>query len=163
METRVLTAADAAAWRAIRLRALREHPEAFLVSVEEEERRPERATWADPEDAILGAFDGAAIVGTVGFARERFAKTRHKAVIWGVYVAPEARGRGVGRRLLDGAVARISGWPAIEQVCLSVSASSAAARALYAAAGFVTWGVEPQAMLVDGRRNDEEHMVLRLR
>jgi len=51
------------------------------------------------DNAIFGAFDGQDLVGTVGLHRERGLKLAHKAVIWGVYVAPSFRQRGVGRLL----------------------------------------------------------------
>jgi len=41
----------------------------------------------------MGAFDGAGLIGSAGFAREPRPKTRHKAFIWGVCVIPSYRGR----------------------------------------------------------------------
>ncbi len=56
-------------------------------------------------------------------------------------------------------VARDAG---IEQLTLTVTQDNAAARALYAAAGFVTFGVEPRAVKVAHRYYAKEHMVLSL-
>lgn len=162
METRVLTEADAETYAAIRIRALREHPEAFGRTAEEVEPLDVlRARLREPgADFILGAFDPE-IVGTVGCFREREAKRRHIAVIWGMYVAPERRGRGVSRRLLTDAIGRARDWPGLDQIRLSVV--NAPARALYASCGFEPWGLEPRALKVGDRYYDEHHMVLRLR
>ena len=60
---RLLAPDDAAAYRALRLRALREHPDAFTSSFEEEDVRPPgwsetrlRPDPARPHDFFLGAF-----------------------------------------------------------------------------------------------------------
>jgi RimJ/RimL family protein N-acetyltransferase len=52
---------------------------------------------------------------------------------------------------------------ALAQVRLCVNAENVAAKRLYAAIGFSTFGVEPRAMRVGGEFYDEEHMVLELR
>lgn len=112
MEIRVLTEADAARWRDLRLRMLREHPDAFGTSYEEALARP-LETFAqrlrEPDNWTLGAFEGEQLLGSVGLRREAGAKDRHKAMIWGMYTAPEARGRGIGKALLDEAIARARG------------------------------------------------------
>lgn len=170
MEIRRLTSADGAAFRELRLRALREHPDAFLVSAEEEEREPPSA-WTERlreketshDDAILGAFVNRRLVGTVGYFRERFSKTRHRAVIWGMYVAPEARRHGAGRALLDVALRDLRALGDVDVVHLSVVSTNVAARALYRTAGFAVWGLDRAAWKVGDAWLDEEVMTLRLR
>src|SRR5881296_2401614 len=97
---RRLSLDDVASWWALRLRALRDHPGAFGSSYEEARDRPLEMVRADfaarntgPESVVVGAFDGDSLLGMVGCFREQGAKERHKAFIWGMYVAPEARGR----------------------------------------------------------------------
>jgi ribosomal protein S18 acetylase RimI-like enzyme len=163
MIIRPLAAADAAAYRHLRLEALRRHPEAFWESHAEFSRDDvaavaERlAALATPE-AIFGAFVDAALVGSIGFGVERRLKVRHKGVIWGVYVTAAARGRGIARGLvahvLDHARAHVS------LVQLAVAVDNQAARRLYRQAGFETFGVECDALRVDGRSYDEELMAL---
>lgn len=169
IEIRRLARDDGPAFHDLRQRALRDHPEAFLSAPDEDlvqsgEQAAERLAGPQgaPDNGIVGAFLDGRLVGTVGFVRETRAKTRHKAFIWGVYVAPEARGQGLGRRMLDAAIAALRAVPGIEQVHLSVSTATQAARKLYASAGFIGWGMEPRAMAIGDRRIDEEHMVLML-
>jgi ribosomal protein S18 acetylase RimI-like enzyme len=161
---------DVDAFWALRLRALREHPGAFASAFEESRSRPRDAVRRDfqarntgPESIVIGAFESDSLVGTAGCFREQGAKLRHKAIIWGVYVAPEARGRGVGRALVEAAVATARSWDEVEEVRLSVASDNVAACRLYRALGFVVYGVEPRALKLPDRYVDEDHMVLRLR
>ena len=169
IEIRKLAAADAETYHAIRLRSVKEHPEAFLASFEEESARTieeDRRRLAEKEDRdddlILAAFDDGKAVGMLGILRlsGHRAKGRHKALIWGMYVAPEARRRGLGRRLMDAAITAIAKADGIELVQLGVGTENDAARALYASVGFQTYGVEQRAIKLDGRLNDEDLMVL---
>ena len=158
--------ADAPAYREFRLRGLREHPEAFTSSFEEDVVKPIAATEArlaaDGDTAMFGAFVDGALAGGIGLVRETRIKNRHKADIVAMYVLPEYGRRGIGRALLDHAIAyaRDTG---IEQLTLTVTLTNKAARELYAAAGFVTFGVEPRAIKVAGEYFAKEHMVLSLR
>jgi ribosomal protein S18 acetylase RimI-like enzyme len=153
-------------YRALRLEMLRAHPDAFLTSAEEfEATKPEETarrlgeSAADhPENQTLGAFDGAALVGSLGFMRFERAKQRHLADIWGVYVRQAARGRGVGVALFNHALRTLRGF-GVELVQLGVGAHNVAARKLYESVGFVKTGVLPKALRVNGTTYDEEHMV----
>jgi ribosomal protein S18 acetylase RimI-like enzyme len=161
---RPLAEADFDAWWRLRLRMLKEHPEAFGGSYDEAVAagaEHQRERFLQPNGFILGAFDGDVLIGTVGCVRERLEKMRHKAFIWGVYVAPEARGRGVGRGLMEAAIARAREWPGLQQIHLAVVTLNEAARHLYRSLGFQVYGLEPAALKVDGRDLDEEHMLLR--
>jgi ribosomal protein S18 acetylase RimI-like enzyme len=113
---------------------------------------------ADGDAAMWGAFVGGALAGGIGLMRERRLKNRHKADIVAMYVLPEYARRGIGRALLDHAIAyaRDAG---IEQLTLTVTQGNAAARELYAAAGFVSFGVEPRAIKVVDQYFAKEHMV----
>jgi ribosomal protein S18 acetylase RimI-like enzyme len=48
----------------------------------------------------------------------------------------------------------------VEQLVLTVTRSNQAAAKLYKGAGFVTFGLEPRAIKVDGEYFDKEHMFL---
>ncbi|MBN9349010.1 MAG: GNAT family N-acetyltransferase, partial [Devosia sp.] len=98
---RRLGAADAAAYRAIRLEALQDAPTAFGSSYEAECTR-DLAEFESTvtRNYIAGAWLGGALVGTAGFHRLDATKVAHRGNIWGVYVRPEARGHGVARALI---------------------------------------------------------------
>ncbi|MGH2484533.1 MAG: GNAT family N-acetyltransferase [Ktedonobacterales bacterium] len=162
---RQLDVRDAEGFRTVRLRALREEPEAFGSSYAEQVGRPpsyfEERLRPTEQRVTLGAFDGDALIGTVTITQESGAKDRHKGVITTMYVAPEVRGRGVGRALLLAAIERARAMPGVEQIHLGVVARMTAARALYRSQGFVVYGTEPHALkLGNGDYLDEELMVL---
>jgi ribosomal protein S18 acetylase RimI-like enzyme len=168
VEIRALTESDAGAFWRLRLRALREHPEAFGMAYEEARDRPLadvtsdfRTRYTGVDSVILGAFDGE-LVGLAGCFRHEGTKRRHKALVWGMYVAPEARGRGIGRALLAGVIAQARAWPGVEQLQLGVMTENEAARALYRSMGFEVFGLERRSLRVGPRDLDEEHMVLDL-
>ncbi|KHK57379.1 GCN5 family acetyltransferase [Ralstonia sp. A12] len=155
---RQLALADAADYRAIRLAALQDSPEAFGSTYEAEAGLP-LAAFAQrlTTTTVLGAYDGARIVGMVGFKQQTGAKDAHKGFVWGFYVAPEVRGRGVGTALVDGIVAAATG--VVEQLTLSVVHTNAAALALYQRCGFDTYGIEPRALKSAAGYADEVLMV----
>jgi ribosomal protein S18 acetylase RimI-like enzyme len=164
---RPLGPADAAAFQALRLRGLRESPEAFGSTYEEEAGVPldevaaRLARGAEGEDLVVGAFDDdCQLVGVAGLRRDSHRKARHRAHVWGMYVAPEARGRGRGRALLEFLVAHARTMAGVERLTLSVVPENQAARSLYLGLGFVTYGLEPQAYCLEGEYWDSEHMAL---
>lgn len=158
---------DVEAFREIRLRGLKEEPTAFAMSFDEEAAEDADVVAArlapSADRLVLGAFLGDALVGVVGLAREAERKRRHVALLWGMYVIPEGRGEGVGRRLVEEALAEARGMDGVRQVNLSVNARNAPALSLYVAAGFAAFGVERAYLVVDGEEHDEVHMACDLR
>ncbi|QNK69156.1 GNAT family N-acetyltransferase [Variovorax sp. PAMC26660] len=162
MHIRRLTLQDVPSFRALRLSALRDEPTAFGASYEEEAAFSPEVTATrlaeHPDQGVFGAFDGATLLGIIALRRENMRKLRHKGMIFGMYVAPEARGKGIGRSLLSQALALAQSVPELLQVNLSVNASNVAAISLYESLGFETFGREPGAMKIDDVLHEELHM-----
>lgn len=161
-----LKPSDAERYAAVRGEMLRDRPHAFAASPEDEGALdPEfyRRMLASPEKEIFAALDeNGDIVGTCGFVRMHWAKLRHRAEIWGVYVAPSARRRGLAARLLAEAEAHARSLGGVEVLELSVSAGKPNARSVYERAGFVAWGTKPDDARVDGTSYDEVYLQKRL-
>jgi ribosomal protein S18 acetylase RimI-like enzyme len=166
MIVRELGPADAGAFQALRLRGLRESPSAFASSYEEEVDVP-LSTVADrlaarPDRCVLGALNGPDLLGVVGLRREGMRKMAHKALLWGMYVSPDARRAGIGRALVAAALDRAAAMAGVRQVYLGVNVRNVAALTLYESMGFTEFGREGGFMLLEGELHDEIHMVCRL-
>lgn len=164
---RPLTEADAEIYHELRLRALRDHPSAFAQPYESQ-----AATTLDdvasrllktsesPHDFILGMFSEEELIGMVGFRRGHGDRLQHKGTIWGMYIATEAQGKGLGRILMQEAISRASALSGLEQINLGVISSNDQARNLYISLGFEAYGLEKRAIVVDGDYHDDELMQL---
>lgn len=146
---RPLTAADVAAYRALRLQGLSDHPQAFGADAGEEAAWPLTA-WRSrlQQRATFGAFAGDAMVGTAALSVEPGRKQGHRGSLVGMYVAPAARGLGAGRALIAAVLALARGR--VETVELSVAIANAPAIALYLACGFRPYAIDADAIRVNG-------------
>ena len=165
MLIRKLTVEDGEALWTLRLRALKDNPEAFASTYEETLRNGKEYFMQrnrPKEDAFyLGAFESC-LVGIVYFRRDEGSKNKHKGRILGMYVQPESRGLGVGKALLQEVITQANSLSGLEQLHLMVVTTNDASRSLYRSMGFKVYGTLLEAMKVDERYWDEELMVLRL-
>ena len=168
-QIRPLLPADAPAYRALRLRAFAQHPQAFTSSAEDEARRP--LSWSaerlsphplQPHDMFWGAFEGDTLVGMVGLQGRYRPKERHNASVVGMYVAPESARRGVGRALMQALLDHARALPVLEQIDLTVTAGNPSAQHLYETCGFTVYGILPHAVKIDAQDYAKVLMVLRL-
>lgn len=165
MQIRRLDVPDAPAYREFRLRGLREHPEAFTSDHDTEAARPladtEKRLGPLGDTRLWAALVDGSIAGVAGLTRETRVKNRHKGTLVAMYVAPEFSGRHIGRKLVDTVIgdARALG---IELLVLTVTAGNKLATSLYERAGFASFGIEPDAIRVNGSSYGKQHMVLAL-
>ncbi|MFZ0043080.1 MAG: GNAT family N-acetyltransferase [Solirubrobacteraceae bacterium] len=139
-----MRAEDVSPLRDLRLRALADAPAAFAATVDDEGARSE-AEWAElaaesesAETAIV--FVAAEDEQWLGMAAGRwFDRERGIVALWGMWVAPECRGAGIGARL----VIAVREWAAsvgARFVRLGVIEGEADAGAFYERLGFVRTG-----------------------
>ena len=165
---RQLGLADRDAYFQLRLRGLKAHPESFGQSYEEAlAKGPEQhdaklqGLHAAEGEFVLGAYASAdtPLIGIVGLSRNQRDKERHKAAVVGMYVAPEAAGRGIGRALLGELLVRAARIDDLRQLQLMVGSRNDAARRLYESLGFRQYGCEVGALNVGGVFHDADLMV----
>ena len=163
IQIRRLEVTDAPVYRAFRLRALREHEDAFTSSFEEENARPlldtEKRLQAVAADKLWGAYVANEMAGMVGLSLDGRVKCSHKGMLVSMYVAPEYSGKGLGWLLVDTVVADAHTC-GIQRVTLTVTDSNHAAIALYKKYGFTAFGTEPDAIRVNGISFGKTHMYL---
>ena len=168
MLIRPLTFLDAKAFWDLRLRAFTESAASFNTSPDEWRAHPlsevedmlSGATSA-PGDIVLGAFEPL-LCGHVGLRRERRRKLAHRATLWGLYVAPELRGRGVGDLLLAALLDHARSQSELLIVELTVMADNRHALSLYRRFGFQRYGYRRRAAKAEDGYRDEEQLMLEL-
>ena len=161
---RRLTAADAEAFRTLRLEALSCAPEAFSASHADEVAKSDGwfSTILSEEaaTAVFGAVEDGELVGMAGFGSNAQEKLRHKGSLWTVYVREAWRRRGIGRLLVQQVIRHAHGKVLMLQA--TVNADNAEAHGLYAHLGFVAYGREPQALRIGDVYFDDELLWLDL-
>jgi len=163
-----LTSAHAPAYRELMLEAYTLAADAFTSTAEE--RAAEPMSWWEKRIAStaglsesFGAFSEGHLVGTVALEYNAKPKTRHSALVIGMYLRPTARGQGAGRALMQAAVAAARARPGIEVLSLTVTEGNEPALRLYQSLGFRAWGTEPEAIRTPGGFRGKVHMSLSLR
>ncbi len=154
---RALEKGDLHRYRAIRLSALQRAPMAFGSSFEEENAYSDSVLARRLEqvdgNVVFGAFDGESLLGTAGLFRHDRKSERHRGTLWGL-CGPEARGLELGKALVSKVIDH-----AAKQVLVldaKVVATNEAAKRVYYALGFKTYGVEPKSLYVQGQYLDQE-------
>ncbi len=156
---RLLTPADAAAFRDIRLAGLAADPRAFSAALADEAQHD--IDWfakrlADSQ--VFAADAGGRLLGVAGLAIPAGAYKRHKGLLWGVFVRAETRGQGIGARLVAAVID--AARDRVEDLVLGVGTYNDAALATYRRAGFIETGFEARALCIDGQYVDEITMTL---
>lgn len=164
----LLTPSDAEAYVMLRAEMLADSPWSFASSPGHDKGADVagmRASLALPGFAVVAVRDPEAperLLAAAGIIREDQPKRHHLALIWGVYVTPAARRRGLGKAVVEAAVETARGWPGVAGVNLALNQTSPGAKALYESLGFVAWGVEPDALRINGETSTETHLHRRL-
>ena len=163
-----LRPADAAAYRALMLDAYGSGSRAFTSTVAEREHLPinwwrARMAGGDrPVEMVLGVRRAGRLCAVAGLAFERRERLRHKASLFGMWVAPEARRLGVGRALVEAVLAQAAARPGIVLVQLTVTQGNVEAQSLYERCGFRPFGVEPLAVAFDATDSGPASFVAKL-
>ena len=159
---RRLLPTDAAPYRTLRLQALRDHPESFGASLHEEEAHP--LPWFQDrlrQNTVFGGWRDASILGCAGLMIPATSKKKHKGVLWGMYVVPQARASGLAAALVAKVIEEAA--RTVEDLTLSVITTNLAATRLYSRAGFTPYGVEPRALKIGDQYYDDCLMTRSLR
>ncbi|MCW2480400.1 GNAT family N-acetyltransferase [Candidatus Symbiopectobacterium sp. NZEC135] len=160
---RRLRTSDGLAFKQLRLESLLNHPDAYQASWEEESQ--ESDAWFGArirQNVIFGAFTSEAhLIGLCCYTRPQMLKSAHKGIVWGMYVTPAYRGKGISLQLLNHTISHARSRAHI--LLLSVTSSNLAAYRLYQKAGFCQYGQEPDAMKLGDIYYSERLMFLPLR
>jgi GNAT superfamily N-acetyltransferase len=106
-----------------------------------------------PSTRIVGAFHGDVLVGIGGITRETREKLRHKALLWGMFVVPDAAGQGIGEAIVQALIAEAQDF--VQSLHLTLLDGNGRAQALYERCGFAIYGREPQSVMQPSGTVDE--------
>lgn len=164
MKIRCINVDDAGAFSALRREVIRENPVPMGLTYEEELTRTldsfrTQLSFSHP-NAMFGSFVEGELAATaaVGYT-SKFPSSRHKMVMWGVFTSPRYRRRGLSRQVVEAAI-RHAFSNGVHRVDLQVYVPNEPALGLYKSIGFVEYGVEPEAVYLDGQYHDGVYMTL---
>jgi ribosomal protein S18 acetylase RimI-like enzyme len=155
---RALGLDDLHRYRAIRLSALQRAPMSFGSTFEEENaysdavfaRRLEQVDG----NVVFGAFDGENLLGIAAHHRHERRTERHRGTLVSVYVVPKARGLELGKALVQAVIDHAARHVVVLDA--KVVATNEAAKRIYYALGFKTYGLERKSLYVGGQYLDQE-------
>lgn len=155
---RRLAEADAAAFRALRLESMINHPDAF-GSTYAQQAAKNLADYAQmlTNGCWFGAYEDEGLVGMAAFVRSEEAKGRHRGFVYGVYVTPARRGRGIARALMR--ALETHAQRLVRQLHLTVMVNNAGALRLYSGLGYERYGTDPRLIELEGAFLDAYLMV----
>lgn len=162
MIVRRLNEKDAKAWQDLRLRSLKEAPEAFLSSYEAEiDKSLDTVVNLFATSLTFGAFVDGQMVGQLTARPDADPRMAHRVWIGAVFVMKNHRATGAAQGLLDAAIeaATAAGHLQLE---LYVAVDNPRAIAFYKRNGFKQLGVVPRAVRGRNGFEDDLYMVRRL-
>jgi ribosomal protein S18 acetylase RimI-like enzyme len=168
MIVRRLQSSDAAIYQQIRRCALKDVPQ-FVGPLAEQEAVSDLSELCSRMERYesegifpFGCFLDGECAGVASLSRKLNPKYSHKVFFWGLYVLPAHRGRSVGRQLMEHRIAFARELPGVRFATLQVTTTNKPARILDQRFGFLSCGIEPQALHLDGKFYDFELMQLDL-
>ncbi len=153
------------AYRKIRLESLKEYPDSFGASYEDQKVK-EKLGFEEyieqelPDKFIVGAFDTAKLIGICGFFRQDNARRKNAGEIIQMYVQPKYQRNMVGYWLLQTTLEEAFKIPEIDNIELGVFTANQNANTLFDNAGFEEYGLIESHVNDLGKKLDRRLMVL---
>ena len=149
-------------FKKIRLEALANDPFVFgSTFVAESERTEEqwREFLRSPKYGIFVLFDDAGPRGMTGIVLDRDDPGERTALLWGSWLAPDVRGKGLSKLLYESRIAWAREHPTVERIIVSHRASNLSSKFANQAFGFVPTHVT-EKIWNDGVAEQEFHYEL---
>lgn len=135
-------------------------PDEYWPTIESNARVIRTMNQADNSLYLVAEVEGE-LVGILTLEGARRRNVHHTAVL-GITVTREWRGQGIGRRLIEHAIAWARATNILTRIELHVFARNTSAIHLYESCGFVVEGVRRRAVIRDGEYLDDLVMALLL-
>jgi RimJ/RimL family protein N-acetyltransferase len=146
-----LSPEQAMAYKQARLRALQSDPACFGSTYARElayEDQRWRDVIANPQGGVFAVFDDDAVVAIAGIQQDD--ETPADAIFWGIWVAPDYRGRGVVSRLYQAVFDWAAERPVVTRIVMSRRESNTQAEGAMMRHGFKHTYTNPAKLWADG-------------
>lgn len=120
-----------ALYKAIRLKALENDPLVFGSSFAEEKTLPDEKWQQDlvnPDGAVFGVFRNGNLIGMTGIAVDRSDPAKQTAKLWGSWLEPEWRAKGLSRKMYEKRLAWAKAHPTVKRVIVSHRKTNAVSK-----------------------------------
>lgn len=128
---RKLTEDDWREFSRIRLKALATDPNVFGSNYEREKDTPEddwRKTLRSEETAVFLIYDDETPIGITCIGIDRNDATKKTALLWGSWLAPEFRGKGLSELMYQARIDWAKRQPTVEKIIVSHRASNLSSK-----------------------------------
>ena len=165
---RFLNTDDTSAYKELKCFSLNESPLAFSDSYEDELNKTNLDYQSEleiiglpAESFVLGAFsESKELIGFVKFKRDSRTKARHKATLHALYIKPQFREHGVGKKLITELFKTIESLKGLEQIHLWILISDNSVVNFYEKCGFMSQGaIVKNDLKIEDRYVDAVYMV----
>lgn len=161
---RKLRASDIETYHEIRLQCLKDHPDAFGSTYEEEIKKEkfkfdDYISRNDEQNFLLGAFSREHCLGICGFIREEGNRRDHRGHLVQIYVRSTFQGRGIGGELISRSMDEAFDRLKVEQILLGVITDNEQAIGLYEKLGFEGYGVIKNYLKLSDKYLDKRLMI----
>lgn len=163
---RLLTREDGPTYQKLRLLSLKESPDAFLSTFDNEAKLHEKVfadhlDWAyhPPHLGYFGIFIHGELAGYVQVSKTYLDKQDHIVMMNNLYVDPKFRKKNLASQLFEHVFEVLKKSSAIERIFLSCTAHNTPALHFYKKLGFQRFGVRVKAIKWHGMYDDEVEMV----
>lgn len=158
---RLLTGKDAEAYQVLRLKSLRDFPEAFLSDPATEETYDlqiyvNHLNWSHhpPYLGYFGIFIGDVLAGYVQVSKSMLDKQDHVVFLNNVYVDSNFQERGLGSMLMNHVFNMLKNEHVAERAFISATAKNKNAISFYKKLGFRRYAVQSQVVKWNGVYDD---------
>lgn len=169
MFVRQITATDSSNYFKLRVQSEQEFPQFVGFNAERELAAGSSgiaallASYASEGTIVWGAFQDSQLVGVSVLSRRLSPKYKHKAFLWGMYVAAEFRGAGAAQALMQAAISWATEHPEVVAISLQVTLSNVRGQQFYKRLGFAVFGTEQRSLFAAGQFHGVHYMELEVK
>lgn len=157
MQIRKLSSEDCKLFLEFRSKALIESAQFFRVSAADD-LKLDGTYWRNrlDTDRVYGIFQLDSLIAIGGLSRFVGEKLSHKGLIWGMYIAPSARGTQASDLLMAALLNGAKGF--VTHLQLTLMADNVRARRYYERHKFEVYAIEPASVMTEQGPADEALM-----